>query len=288
MVLSPLHSLRVVLLGLVLLSSACSPIKALNAIAPGGAQRSVGVEYGDGPRQHVDIYKPAGLQGAAPVVLFFYGGSWNSGSREDYAFVGEALAGRGIVTLIADYRLYPEVRYPEFLRDNAAALAWAVDNVAEYGGDPQRIFLMGHSSGAYNAAMLALDPRWRTEVGVRDDVIKGWIGLAGAYDFLPIENPEVKPVFFHPHSPRDSQPINQVHAGAPPALLMAANDDDLVDPQRNSEGLARRLRDAGVPVQERYYSRPDHRTLVASLTWPLRWLAPTLDESVAFIHSTAP
>jgi acetyl esterase/lipase len=222
----------------------------------------------------------------APVVVFFYGGSWNTGDRTDYTFVGEALASRGIVTVVADYRLYPQVRYPLFLEDGARAVAWAKAHISEYSGNPQRLYLLGHSSGAYNAAMLALDGDLLGKVGMSPKDLSGWIGLAGPYDFLPIENPDVRPVFFWPNSPPQSQPINHVSRGAPPALLIAASKDDLVNPTRNSGGLARKLREAGVPVQDLYYSRPSHITLVATLSRPLRRLAPVLDQVVGFIEHT--
>ena len=222
----------------------------------------------------------------APVVVFFYGGSWNSGSRVDYRFVGEALASRGIVTVVADYRLYPQVRYPLFLQDGARAVAWTKAHIREFSGNPQRLYLMGHSSGGYNAAMLALDDEWLAAVGMSPKDLRGWIGLAGPYDFLPIENPEVRPVFFWPDSPPQSQPINHVTRGAPPALLIAATEDDLVNPTRNTGGLASKLREAGVPVQDLYYSRPNHITLVATLSRPLRQLAPVLDQVVGFIAHT--
>jgi len=196
---------------LLVLLCGCSPLKVLNSLTPTSTfTRVTDVAYGADPRNKLDIYTPVNLTGKAPVVVFFYGGSWNSGSRTDYGFVGEALASRGIVTVIADYRLYPQVRYPLFLQDSASAVAWAHDHVQAYGGDPQQLYVMGHSSGAYNAAMVALDPRLLAAVGQSPKILKGWIGLAGPYDFLPIENPEVKPVFFFPNSPPDSQPINHV------------------------------------------------------------------------------
>jgi acetyl esterase/lipase len=138
------------------------------------------------------------------VVVFFYGGSWNSGSRVDYRFVGEALASRGIVTVVADYRLYPQVRYPLFLRDGARAVAWTKAHIREFSGNPQRLYVMGHSSGGYNAAMLALDGEWLAAVGMSPRDLRGWIGLAGPNDFLPIKNPEVRPVFYWPDSPLQS------------------------------------------------------------------------------------
>lgn len=267
--------------------SACSPIKVLNALTPSITfTKTSSIAYGPDPRQTLDIYRPVTALPSAPVVVFFYGGSWNSGSKDDYGFVGEALASRGIVVAIADYRLYPQVRYPSFLQDGAQAVAWTHQHIAEYGADPKQLYLMGHSSGAYNASMLALDARWLNEVNLSPSMLKGWIGLAGPYDFLPIENRDVRPVFFFPDSPPDSQPINHVSHDAPPSLLIASVSDTLVNPSRNTGGLANKLREAGVPVETFYFTRTSHATLVASMAKPLRWLAPVLDRVTAFIRST--
>ncbi|WP_192563358.1 alpha/beta hydrolase [Pseudomonas gozinkensis] len=272
---------------LLLILSGCSPLKMLNALTPEDSfVKTAGIAYGGDPRQQLDVYMPRHLLKDAPVVVFFYGGSWNSGARDDYGFVGEALASRGIVTVVADYRLYPQVRYPQFLEDGALAVAWTKAHIHDFSGDPRRLYLMGHSSGAYNASMLALDPHLLDAVGMSPADLSGWIGLAGPYDFLPIKNPQVRPVFFWPDSPPQSQPIRHVSPGAPPALLIAASRDNLVDPTRNTGGLARTLREAGVPVQDLYYARPNHATLIATLSRPLRWLAPVLEQVVGFIRHT--
>ncbi len=263
----------------------CSPLKVLNAFTPGGTfSKTADVSYGPDPRNRLDIYTPIDAAADAPVVVFFYGGSWNSGSRSDYSFVGEALASRGIVAVLADYRLYPQVHYQGFLDDSAKAVGWTHQHIHEYRGDPSRLYVMGHSAGAYNAAMLALAPKWLATVDMKPSMLSGWIGLAGPYDFLPIENPEVKPVFYFPNSPPDSQPINHVSAASPPALLIAAKDDTVVNPRRNTGGMAERLRRQGVPVRELYFSKPGHATLVATFSRPMRGLAPVLDEVVAFVH----
>ena len=287
---SAIRQLFTALIGATLLAAlaACSPLKTLNALTPDDTfDKTEGIAYGSDPRQKLDVYRPKQHVANAPVVVFFYGGSWNSGSRSDYSFVGEALASRGIVVVLADYRLYPQVRYPLFLDDSASAVAWAHAHIGEFSGDPKRLFVMGHSSGAYNAAMLALEPKLLGAQGMSPKDLSGWIGLAGPYDFLPIENPQVRPVFFWPNSPPQSQPINLVQRGSPPALLMAATEDKLVDPTRNTAGLASKLRAAGVPVQDRYYSRTGHATLVATLSRPMRGLAPVLEEISVFVK-TAP
>jgi acetyl esterase/lipase len=267
--------------------AACSPLTAINALSPGGASdTTTDLAYGPGARNKLDIYRP-NKAAAAPVVVFFYGGNWTSGQRADYAFVGRALAARGILVVIPDYRLYPEVRYPDFLDDSAQAVAWTAKNIARYGGDPKNLFLMGHSAGAYNAAMLALDARWLGKQGVATGSLSGWIGLAGPYDFLPVENPTARPVFHFPNTPPASQPINHTDGAVLPALLIAANKDHLVNPTRNTGGLAAKLRTHGVPVKELYYDGVSHTTLVASLAAPLRALAPTVDAIDQFVRGKA-
>lgn len=264
--------------------AACSPLAALNVLTPRSGYERITAPYGPHPRHTLDIYKPDSQTGGAPVVLFFHGGSWNSGDRSRYTFVGEALASRGIVAVVANYRLYPEVRYPAFLEDGAMAAAWTFKNVHLHGGNSARLFVMGHSSGAYNAAMLALDERWLRAVDLAPDMFNGWIGLAGPYDFIPIENPDVKPVFFHPDTPPASQPITHVNAAVPPTLLIAAGDDEVVNPVRNTGAMVKRLRDAGVQVREIRYDGLGHAVLIGAFALPLRPLAPVLDDVVRFIE----
>lgn len=275
-------------LALASLLHACSPIRVLNAMAPDDTHRRVdGLAYGEHPRQRLDVYTPVRLEGLAPVVLFFYGGSWQSGSREEYRFVGEALAARGIVTVVADYRLFPEVRYPDFLADAAAAAAWVRREIAAYGGDPERIVLAGHSAGAYNAAMLALDPRWLAEQGLRPEQFAAWVGIAGPYNFRPIVARNLKRIFNPPETPEstpdETQPIVHATAGAPPALLLAARKDHLVYSDRNTGELAERLRELGVAVDERYYDNLNHYTVLGAMGRPLRQIAPITEHVADFV-----
>ena len=268
--------------------TACAPITVLNSlVAPSGHELTPAVAYGNLPRQRLDVYRPtaAAPPGGYPVAVFFYGGSWNRGERADYKFVGAALASRGVLTLVADYRLYPAVRYPEFLEDSAKALAYGLEQAAALGGNPQRVFVMGHSAGAYNAAMLAFDARWLHTTGHQPTELAGFIGLAGPYDFLPIINPDAKPVFFHPNYPPHTQVFEHVGASAPKAFLGVARSDELVDPQRNTVGLANPLQAVGRPATVQLYGRVNHMTLVAAFAAPLRWMAPVLDDVAAFINA---
>lgn len=275
----------------VLLVAACSPTTVLNALAPRDtATVTADVAYADGDRRKLDIWRPAAAApaGGWPVAVFFYGGTWNQGDRAEYRFVGEALAARGILTLIADYRLYPEVTYPDFMVDSAKALAWGLDHARSLGGDPKRVFVFGHSAGGYNAAMLALDARWLKAEGHAPSELAGWVGLAGPYDFFPSENPDVKPVFHHPDYPKGGQPIEHTTGSSLPAFLGAARNDKLVNPQRSTVSLARKLEAAGTPVTLHLYDHVSHTTLIGAFAAPLRFLSPVLDDVSGFILATPP
>ena len=269
----------------------------LNALAVvRGHQGRADVAYGPLERQRFEVFVPgtsiddADQATGAPLVIFFSGGSWSMGSRRDYAFAGQALAARGFVVMVVDYRLHPEVRYPDFLKDCAQAVGYGLDHARELGADPRRVFLFGHSAGAYNAAMLALDPRWLHAVGHSPDELAGWVGLAGPYNFLPIGDPGVKLVFDWPGTSPDTQPINHVDdlASPPPAFIGAAQADSVVHPEQNSVPLAERLRARGAAVTSRSYEHVNHALLVGSLAWPLTAFAPVLDDTTAFMRAAAP
>ena len=274
------------LITLVLCIGYYSPLSLINALTSSRSYvKHADISFGQDARQKLDVYTPTSKTSKAPVVVFFYGGSWRSGSRSDYVFVAEALASKGIVTVIADYRLYPQVAYPTFLQDGAKAVEWTLNEISKYGGDPEQLFVMGHSAGAYNASMLALDQRWLAEVKSHPSKIRGWIGLAGPYNFLPITDLDARPVFFYPNSPADSQPVMHVTSSAPPALLIAPVVDQFVDPIRNTATLANRLKTAGVSVNYLVFEKANHTTLIGSLAWPLRSIAPTLEQISTFVLS---
>lgn len=276
-------------LGLAFVLAGCSPLRAVNALVPDDTFRLVADQaYGEHPRQRLDVYLPATAVRDAPVVVFFYGGSWTSGERAAYRFVGESFAARGIVTVIPDYRLHPEVRYPAFLEDGADALRWVREKVAALGGDPDRIVLAGHSAGAYNAAMLAYAPGWLARAGLPRDALRGFVGLAGPYDFLPLTGATTRAVFGWPDTSPDTQPITHLQAGAAPALLLVAEGDRLVSPG-NSERLAARLQALGTPATVLRYDRLSHVTLVGALAEPLRRVSDrfggVIDPVVRFVQA---
>lgn len=259
------------------LLAACSPIKLVDRLTPRDTYLAeTGITYGGEPRQQLDVYRPlpetAPPEGQRPLIVFFYGGTWTTGERASFRFVGEALASRGAVVVIPDYRLSPQVTYPAFVRDSALAMKWGLDNAARLGADPKQVYVMGHSSGGYNAAMLALDARWLGELGASPKQLAGWIGLAGPYDFLPMGDPDAQRAFDWPNTPRSSQPIAHVSAAAPRTLLLAATKDTLVDPVRNTGQMARRLRAEGVDVQVQTFDNLSHVTLIGAVATPIRWI----------------
>ncbi len=267
----------------------------INAVASlRGHQGPAGLAYGPGDRQRFDVYVPGrspdatGPASGSPLVIFVYGGSWSTGDRRDYRFAGQALAAQGFTVMVVDYRLYPQVRYPGFLEDCARAVGYGLEHARELGADPRRVFLVGHSAGAYNVAMLALDPRWLRAVGHSPDELAGWVGLAGPYDFLPIDDAGVKLVFDWPATSPDTQPIRHVDdlARPLPAFIGVAAHDATVIPARNSLPLVERLRARGTAVTFRSYEHVGHGLLVGSLQWPLTAFSDVLDDTAAFIRST--
>ena len=244
----------------------CSPIGAFNAVASvdsGSEPAGVGIAYGDHPRQRLDVYAPAKRAASMPVIFFIYGGSWDSGSRSEYAFAGRALAAQGYVTVVADYRLVPEVQFPDFLDDNAMAMRWLKDNISRFGGDPGRIAMVGHSAGAYNAVMLALDQRYLRRAGVAASSIKAVVGLSGPYDFFPFTSPAARAAMGNAPDPLQTQPLTFARAASPPMFLAHGLDDTTVNP-RNTVTLAARLRSRGAIVTERRYPGLAHAdTLLA-------------------------
>lgn len=271
------------------LTAACAPLSLFATLAPKDlAVRSArNVAYGPEPRQRLDVYGPHRHKGqAAPIAVFFYGGSWDTGRRQDYNWVGQALASRGFVTVVPDYGLYPQVRYPGFLEDGARAVRWARDHAAKFRGDPDRIVLVGHSAGAYNAAMLALDRRYLTAAGVDPKHVKALAGLSGPYDFLPLTDPIAERTFGHAADLAGTQPLIFVRADSPPAFLASGGADTMVYP-RNTVKLAAMLRDAGVTVEEQHYRGIDHVRMVLALSRTFRSRAPVLEEMTTFLHAHA-
>ena len=261
----------------------CSKMDILNATIPEfGYDVVKDVAYAPHPRKMLDIYIPHDAKNAA-VLVFFYGGSWQHGSKEDYRFIGEAFAGMGYVTVIADYRLYPEVVYPDFVRDGAQAVTYVRRHIRHYHGDPSHIYVMGHSAGAFIAQTLAVDPTFMTQAGGKRSWIRGAIGIAGPYNFLPITDEKLQTIFgAQPHA--QAMPVNRAKAPIPPVFLATGDADDTVDP-RNSAQLAERLEAFGAKVTRRNYKGVGHIGIILSLAHGFRDRIELREEIAAFIEA---
>lgn len=269
-----------------------SPVALLNRIdrlTPGRGDRArrVGedIRFGPHARHHLDVWAPSNPASARlPVVVFFYGGGWHSGERADYGFAGAAFAAQGFVAVVPDYRLVPEVRYPDFLDDAALAMKWVWNNIALFGGDPGKISVAGHSAGAYIAAMLALDPRWLAAVQLPPSTIRAGVLLSGPFDFAPFREWRGRATFGSHHDPAETQPINHVRAHAPPLLLLHGSSDRLVY-AKNSKSLDAALARVGAPHELRIYQGCDHAGTVVALSRPFRSRFPVLADAAAFLRS---
>ena len=259
------------------LLSGCSPATLLNAtVSRQGFAREADIAYGTDPRQELDLYRPDRPRADGKTVIFFYGGSWDSGSKGDYLFVAQALASNGYTVVIPDYRLYPAVRFPAFVDDGARAVRWTADRV---GAD--KVFVMGHSAGAHIALMLAANTSYLGAAGVDRTKLGGAIGLSGPYDFLPLKSAKLIEIFGGTNNP-DIEAITFAKAPLPPALLIHGTADTIVYP-RNSTNLAAAWRAAGAPVELKLYPDVGHVDVVAALSGLLSGRASTRADVVDWL-----
>lgn len=278
-----------ILAGIALLAalavSACGGLAFTVANAPayrGPFDRRADVPYGPAARQMLDVYSPQAARGR-PIIVFWYGGGWTKGEKEQYRFVGAALAEAGFVAVLPDYRLHPEVKFPGFVQDGADALAWVVGHAAEIGGDSTRIYLAGHSAGAHLAGVLAYDPTQLERVGLRAGVVRGFIGLSGPYALAP-DNQTYRTIFAAPFTHADWQPVQLARAGSPPALLMHGADDQVVWAS-HAQKMASALEAIGVPVTLRIYEGRRHRDTAAAFAALSPNKLPVLEEIRRFVEA---
>ena len=281
---------RFFVLAIATLLSACSPPGLLNGLdkftpGAGGSRAVEGVPFGV-HGQRLDVWTPGSrteTAGSRPVVVFFYGGGWVKGTRQDYGWAARAYASRGFVVVVPDYRKVPQVRFPAFVQDAADAVRWTHDHIGEYGGDPERIAIAGHSAGGYAVGMLALDKRWLTGAGVDPGVVKAAVGLSGPYDFYPFTGRAIEALGQWPR-PQETQPIEFARADAPPMMLVTGDVDTTVRP-RNARNLGAKLKSLGAPVEVKEYAKQGHEDIVMALSLPFRNKAPVLDDTVAFLNA---
>jgi len=240
------------------------------------------VAYGEGPRHKLDVYAPSDLEGEAPVMVFLYGGAWKQGSKSDYPFVGHAFAAQGFVTVIPDYRLVPDARYPTFIEDNADAVKWVEDNIHLFGGDPDRVFLSGHSAGAYNAVMLGMDPAYLDQAGVTIP-IRGVVGLSGPYAVYPFEFKELQDAFGHVDNPQMTQPINLSPERSVP-MFLAHGSSDLIVSAANTTAMRDKFLKANHGISAKVYDGLGHMETVGALAGIYRWRGSVLDDVMSFLN----
>lgn len=283
----PLFRLCLIILALLLAGCEATLFSGLNAT---DAHHDIVVHEGlvfDGTNAlALDVIAPAHAHDA-PVVVFFYGGTWIHGERAWYRFVGTALAAHGMMVVIPDYRKYPQVTLDGFMRDAATAVAWTHAHAKEFGGARDDIFVMGHSAGGQIAALLATDPSWLGAQGMQPRDLAGLIGLAGCYDFVPVpkDDPIMLGVFgTTPDQQRRGQPVSFVRGAEPPMLLLQGTDDDEVEPS-NAISLYRATQALNEDSTLRTYPGVGHEALLFALSRPLRGGAPTLDDVLAFIRA---
>ncbi|PSL15897.1 acetyl esterase/lipase [Marinobacterium halophilum] len=239
------------------------------------------VAFGPEPWQRLDIYRPD-AEGEYPVLVFFYGGRWTDGSKAMYPFVGEAFASQGYVTVIAEYRKYPEVRFPAFVQDGAQALAWVHDHIAPYGGNAERLYLAGHSAGAHIASLLVADAQYLAVYGKQPSIVRAFAGLAGPYDFVPDED-DLMDMFGPPDRYPQMQTTTFIDGTEPPMLLLWGEADTLVY-RRNIDLLAAKVRTEGGQVEAHTYDGMDHVGILSSLTWFMRDRRPVFDDMLRFFE----
>jgi len=261
----------------------CTATQMMNSLTTTeGYDVATNLLYDQSTGQRLDIYTPKSVK-SAPVVVFFHDGRWQGGSKDDFRFVGQALASQGFVAVIPDFRQYPQVKMAGFMGDAARAVVWTHSNIATYSGSPDKIFLLGYSSGAHIAAMLSVDDHYLKDAGGKMSWLRGMIGLAGPYMFMPIVDPTLRDIFGPPEKFQLSQPALLVHGGTPPMLLMHGEDDEIV-PVKNARTMAQNVASSGGVAETVIYPKMSHDNIIRVLGPYLRDRNDVLANITDFIH----
>ena len=242
------------------------------------------VRYGNDRRQRLDVYQPRRRQAAA-VIVFLHGGRWQNGSKREYRLLGAAITAEGVVAVVPEYRLYPQVRFPGWVEDAARAVRWVRDSIEHYGGDPSQIFVVGHSSGAHTAALLALDEHYLREAGLPTNAVRGYVSLAGPVA-TEWTDPDVQALMGPRGGWTATYPLEQVDGSEPPLLLLHGAKDQIVSSE-NSTRLAARIRGRGGCTRVVFYRGLDHLGIVVAFALARLNLAPVMDDVITFIRHPA-
>ena len=249
----------------------------------GGVERlASNVTFNAENNLRLDVWGTPKGNAKKPVLVFFYGGGWAHGERSHYGFAARAYAAKGFIVVVPDYRKVPQVRFPVFNQDGAAAVRWVQDNIERYGGDPGRVVLAGHSAGAYIAMMLTLDRHYLRDAGVDPEIVRATVGLSGPYDFYPYDSKRSINAMHAWPNPQETQPIAYARKDAPPIMVATGTSDDTVKP-RNAILLSKRLHDLGAPVEFRAYNDLSHEDVIMAVSKPFRSKAPVLQDSADFL-----
>lgn len=255
----------------------CSAAGALNAVTPTGSyDRDKNIAYGNLARQNMDVYLTKRPRPGAPVIVFVYGGSWTDGKKSMYKFVAEGFTKEGYNVVVPNYRLFPEIRYPDMIRDTGLAIQ---QTAQLFPGQP--LVLMGHSAGAYNVLMSAMAP----EISGVDVCgrVSGVISLSGPTGAYPLTEEPYITIFPERFTSSDA-PIRRASRPLPPILLVNGEDDTTVGPE-NAVHMADALGAAGKAAQYRIYPGMNHIDPVRVLSRHFDGGSPLKDDLISFIDS---
>ena len=276
-------------------AQAFSALAIVNGITSnGGVGVSKDILYGDEPLQDLDIYYPKPLAQAMktnttikqeyPMVVFVHGGSWESGNKEEYAFVGQSLAQAGYVTAVINYRKAPEHVYPDYVEDTAQAIAWSYKNAKRFHANPERFAVVGHSAGAFNAVAAIANEDFLKPYGIKPTDISAVIGIAGpySYDFRKFSSVTA---FAADATPDEVMPDRQIKGAQPPYLLLTAEKDKVVY-ATNTIKMTQALKSAGVTVQTSEIKGASHATSIGAMALPLRWVNDVRAQVLSYLDKT--
>ena len=209
------------------------------------------VAYGDDIYQHVAVYAPPAGKANGTVLAAIHGGGWTSGYKEWMAFQAPVFNAAGILLISIGYRLAPNHMFPAGYDDVRQGIAWIHSNAARYGGDPNRLFVMGHSAGGHYSALMAVKRDWQANYGLPQDIIRGWLPVSGVFDFTEGNGMSMRPRFLGPEDSGyevPASPIRQID-GVPPPALLAHGEEDFPHLCTQAEAMEAELKRIGTDVQ---------------------------------------
>jgi len=261
-------TITIILLSLLLGACTSTGLALLNANARIGANHNISsdIAYGEKAWQKLDLHIPPDNNKNRPTLIFFYGGSWDSGKKEQYFFAANAFAKLGYLVVVPDYVKYPNGKFPDFIKDGALALAWVKKNIGQYGGDSSTIFVVGHSAGAHLGALMLADRTYLDEVDLHPNDVRAFAGLAGPYNFTP-KSPKLVQVFGPAENYSKMKVMNHIDGDEPPMLFAHGSKDKTVGVANKDTTIAA-IKRVGGKYQDIDYPNVSHVGLLLSLTSP--------------------